>query len=167
MRISYYFFLLMLLEVFPLAVDGQSLTKQASVTISGEVKTPVELKVEDINKMELTQVTKKDKNQVEHIYSGIELSQLLSTAGVALGKELRGEHLLKYLLIEASDGYQVLFSLAEADPEFVSRKIILAIKKDGSLLPSDEGPFHIIIDGEGRGSRNVRQVTSIKVKFAD
>ncbi|MOA50721.1 hypothetical protein D3C78_1737810 [compost metagenome] len=84
-----------------------------------------------------------------------------------MGKDLRGEHLLKYLLIEASDGYQVLFSLAEVDPEFVPRKIILATKKDGNLLPSDEGPFHIIIDGETRGSRNVRQVNSIKVKFAN
>ena len=146
-------------------VNGQ--TKQATLTISGEVKTPVELKIGDLEKMELTQVKKNDKNQVEHIYSGVEMAQLLKAAGVSLGKDLRGEGLLKYLLVEASDGYQVLFSLAEVDPEFVSRKIILAIKKDSSLLPSDEGPFHIIIDGEGRGSRNVRQVTSVKVKFAN
>ncbi len=92
---------------------------------------------------------------------------ILKNAGVSLGEELRGENLTKYLLVEASDGYQVVFSLAEIDPAFTSRKIILANRKDGVLLSSDEGPFHIVIDGEKRKARNARQVISIKVKFAN
>jgi len=74
---------------------------------------------------------------------------------------------MKYLLIEASDGYQVLFSLAEADPAYCEKKIILANKIDGALLSSDQGLFQIILEGEKRKARFIRQVTSITVKYAN
>jgi hypothetical protein len=146
---------------------AQTDTKQASAVIEGEVKTKLVLTPADVDKLPKTTIIHKDRAEKEHTYTGVELGLVLKNAGVTLAEELKGENLTKYLLIEASDGYQVLFSLPEVDPAFSSRKIILANRKDGALLSADEGPFHIIIEGEKRKSRNARQVISIKVKFAN
>jgi hypothetical protein len=145
---------------------GQFVVKEASVSITGEVRTPLVLRLADMEKLSKTKVVAKDRNDKTRSYEGVELSSLLGNAGVSLGEQLRGENLVKYLLVEAIDGYQVLFSLAEVDPAFTSRKIILAYKKDGVMLPADEGPFQIVIEGEKRKSRYARQVISLKIVFA-
>jgi hypothetical protein len=66
---------------------------------------------------------------------------ILKNAGVTLAEELKGINLKKYLLAEASDGYQVVFSLAEVDPAFTGCKIILANRKDGSYYLLRKGLF--------------------------
>jgi hypothetical protein len=146
---------------------AQTVAKPASLVVEGEVKTKLVLTPEAIDKFPKTTIIQKDRAEKEHTYTGVELALVLQSAGVTLAEELKGENLTKYLLVEASDGYQVLFSLAEIDTSFTSRKIILANRKDGALLTADEGPFHIIIDGEKRKPRNARQVISLKIKFAD
>ncbi len=147
--------------------SAQDLTKQASAVIKGEVKTELILTAADVDKLPKTTITQKDRLDKEQTYSGVELGIVLKNAGVTMAEELKGENLSKYLLVEASDGYQVVFSLAEVDPSFTSRKIILANRKDGNLLSPDEGPFHIIIEGEKRKPRNARQVISLTIKFAE
>lgn len=141
--------------------------KTASAIIKGEVKSELILTPADVDKLPKTSISQKDRADQEHTYSGVELGLVLKNAGVTLAEELKGENLTKYLLVEASDGYQVIFSLAEIDPAFTSRKIILANRKDDKLLSADEGPFHIIIEGEKRKPRNARQVISLTVKFAN
>ena len=68
-----------------------------------------------------------------------------------------------YLLVEAADGYRVVFALPELDPAFTDRVILLADRADGHPLDNKEGPFHIVVPGEKRMARWVRQVTSLKV----
>jgi len=53
----------------------------------------------------------------EETYEGVLLSDLLKRAGVASGKDLRGAALATYILAEASDGYRVVFSIGEIDPD--------------------------------------------------
>ena len=96
-------------------------------------------------------------------YSGVQLREILKMAGVVFGKELRGRALTSYLLVEAADGYSVIFALPELDPEFTSGAIILADLKDGKPLPTDAGPFQIIVTGEKRPDRSVRQVRWLRV----
>jgi len=158
--------ILLIISFSSAGLYAQTNTKQASAVIEGEVQTKLVLTPADVDKLPKTSITQKDRNGKEHIYTGVKLGLILKNAGVTLADELKGENLTKYLLIEASDGYQVLFSLAEVDSAFTSRKIILANRKDGVLLLAGEGPFHIIIEGEKRKPRNARQVISIKVKFA-
>ncbi|ATP55798.1 molybdopterin-binding protein [Pedobacter ginsengisoli] len=148
-------------------LSAQDLTKQAAAAIKGEVKTELILTVTDVDKLPKTTIIQKDRADKEYTYSGVELGIVLKNAGVTMAEELKGKNLSKYLLVEASDGYQVVFSLAEVDPSFTSRKIILANRKDGYLLSPEEGPFHIIIEGEKRKPRNARQVISLTIKFTD
>ena len=88
---------------------------------------------------------------------------LLTTAGVQLGDKLRGQRLTEVLLVEAADGYKVAFALAEVDPAFATREIILADKQDGKPLEAKEGPLRIVAPGDKRAARWVRQVTVLRI----
>ena len=147
-----------------LTTKSQTAGTEVSLSISGEVKMPLTLTLAALDTMKKVSLTVTNRNDTKHIYTGVDLFSILKKAGVTLGEELKGRNLTKYILTEASDGYQVVFSLAEADPSFSQKKIILATRKDNALLPINEGPFHIIMEGELRQSRFIKQVISIKIK---
>jgi DMSO/TMAO reductase YedYZ molybdopterin-dependent catalytic subunit len=153
------------LTVIALIISSVILKAQ-SVKITGEVTTPFDVKLADMPQLPQTNVVRKDKDGNDHTYSGVILSTLLQKAGVTLDKDLKGENLTKYVLVEASDGYMVAFALAELDKDFTDRNIILASMMDGKPLPKGDGPFRIIVQDEKRPARCIKQVTGIKVGFA-
>ncbi|GAA3991147.1 molybdopterin-dependent oxidoreductase [Mucilaginibacter dorajii] len=152
------------LSLLPLLTIAQS--QQAAVKITGEVATPLTINNEDLQKFNQTTVVRKDRDGKDHTYSGVPVADLLQKAGVTMGPELKGENLTKYLLVDASDGYQVTFALAELDKSYTDRVIILANQVDGKpLLPAD-GPFRIIVQDEKKPARCIKQVVSFKIAFA-
>ena len=150
----------------PANVIAQSTPKDASVKVTGEVTTPLDIKAADLKQFEQIKVTRKDKDGNDHVYTGIALSAILQKAGVNMGKDLRGKNLTKYILVEASDGYHVVFALAELDKDFTDRSIILTDEMDGKPLPAADGPYRIIVQDEKKPARCIRQVTGIKVESA-
>jgi hypothetical protein len=96
-------------------------------------------------------------------FEGVPLSALLTTAGIHLGDTLHGSRLTETLVVEAADGYKVVFALAEVDPAFAVREIVLADKRDGKPLDSKEGPFRIVAPGDKRPARWPRQVVELRV----
>jgi len=159
---------LALLGIFlqPVFTQAQATEKQATVKVSGEVTTPLELKLSDIQQMAQTTVVRKDRDGNDHSYSGVVLATILQKAGATMGKDLKGENLTKYVSVEASDGYQVIFALAELDKDFTDRTIILADMIDGKPLAAGDGPFRIIVQDEKKPARCIKMVTAIKVGFA-
>jgi DMSO/TMAO reductase YedYZ molybdopterin-dependent catalytic subunit len=155
---------LVFLSFSPLFIKAQS--QQASVKITGEVTAPLTLNDADLQKFKQTTVVRKDKDGKDHTYSGVLLSDLLQKAGVTMGPELKGENLTKYLLVDASDGYQVTFALAELDKSYTDRMIILANQVDGQPLPPADGPFRIIVQDEKKPARCIKQVIGFKIAFA-
>jgi DMSO/TMAO reductase YedYZ molybdopterin-dependent catalytic subunit len=147
-------------------LKAQTAEKQATVKVTGEVITPLELKLADLKQFTQTEVKRKDRDGNDHVYSGVVLSAILQKAGVTLGKDLRGENLTKYVLVDASDGYQIIFALAELDEGFTDRTIILADQMDGKPLPPGDGPFRIIVQGEKKPARCIKEVTGIRIGFA-
>jgi hypothetical protein len=67
------------------------------------------------------------------------------------------------LMVEAADGYRVVFALAEVDPAFATREIIVADRRDGKPMDAKEGPLRIVAPGDKRPARWVRQVTTLRV----
>ncbi len=96
-------------------------------------------------------------------FEGVPLSAVLTLAGIQLGDSMRGPRMAEALLVEAADGYKVVFALAEADPAFATREIIVADKRDGKPLDAKEGPYRIVVPGDARPARWVRQVTTLRV----
>jgi DMSO/TMAO reductase YedYZ molybdopterin-dependent catalytic subunit len=156
---------LVLLLTHPTWVNAQT-KPEATVKISGEVSQPLTIGAAELQKAERVAVDRKDRDGKVHHYTGVLLSALLTQAGTTLGKDLRGENLTKYVLVEASDGYQIIFTLAELDTDFTDEKIILADQMDDRPLPLADGPFRIIVQNDKKPARCIKQVTSIKVGFA-
>ena len=144
-----------------------SLTATAqSVTVGGEVTSPLTLTAADLAAMPRSTAIAKDKQGTPHTFSGVALADIFKKAGVTTGRDLRGENLAKYVLVTCADNYQVVFSLAELDSSFADRVVILADQVEGKPLPAGTGPFRIVVPGEKKPARNCFQVLSIDIKFA-
>ncbi len=103
---------------------------------------------------------------MEATFEGAPLVEILRLAGVKLGEQLRGQEMTTYVLVKAADDYQVVFAIAELDPGFTDRVVFLADKRDDKSLSAEEGPLRIIVPGEKRQARWVRQVTTLTVLHA-
>jgi DMSO/TMAO reductase YedYZ molybdopterin-dependent catalytic subunit len=134
----------------------------SGVQISGAVKQPLTLTSDDLAKMPRASV-KMTSSGLETTYEGVWLHEILKRAGVPSGSELRGKALTTYLLVEAKDGYQVLFSLAEIDPAFTENQVLLADMADGKPLVGSQGPFRLVAAKDKPGARSIRMVTKIEV----
>ncbi|GAB3743145.1 molybdopterin-dependent oxidoreductase [Spirosoma lituiforme] len=155
-----------LLVLIVCLLTGLTSQAQTVLTVTGEVTKPLTLQAADLKAMAHIEVTGKDRDGKEHQYAGILVVDLLKQAGATLGSELRGENLTKYVIVKAIDGYEVLFALPELDADFASRSIILADSVDGAPLGSGVGPYRIVVPGEKKPARWIREVKSIEVRFA-
>src|ERR1700721_2014789 len=63
-------------------------------------------------------------------FEGIMLRDVLEKAGVSLGESVRGKRIASYLLVEAADGYRVVFALPEINPGFTTKKFVLPLKRE-------------------------------------
>lgn len=141
-------------------------SKEAVVKVEGEVLKTLSLSLSDLAKIPHVEAVMKDREGKLQKYSGVPVIEILKQAGVTLGKELRGENLTKYMLVRGSDGYEVIFSLAELDPVFTNRVIILADSKDGKSLADGVGPFRLVVPEENRPARSVLEVSHLIIRFA-
>lgn len=139
---------------------------QTVLKVSGEVATPLSLQAADLAALPHVQIQAADRDGKTHTYDGVPVFEILKKAGVTLGGQLRGENLVKYALVRAADGYEVLFALPEFDPEFTARTILLADKVDGASLPAGAGPYRFVVPGEKKPARWIREVREIEIKFA-
>lgn len=134
--------------------------------VDGEVTQPLKLYQSDLDKMTRVTVKHKGHDSVAHSYTGVPVIEILNLAGVTMGKQLRGKNLAKFLLVSASDGYQVVFSLGEIDTSFNEKEIILADKMDNKPIPANPGPFQLIVPGEKKPARSCREVVSFIIRLA-
>jgi hypothetical protein len=96
-------------------------------------------------------------------YSGVPLPTLLAKVNAPLGKELRGDAMTSYVLATGTDGYSVILSLAEVDPEFHEGQVLVADTRDGQSLGKN-GPFQLIVPDDKRPARWVHNLNSITLQ---
>jgi hypothetical protein len=135
---------------------------QQEITVQNEAGATVKITAAEITSMPHQGISVQDHGKTVH-FEGVPLRLVLEKAGVTFGETMRGKRLAACLLVEAADGYKVLIALPELDPGFTDRVILLADKADGHPLDSKEGPFRVVVPGEQRAARWVRQVTALKV----
>lgn len=104
-----------------------------------------------------------DAHGQKNSFEGPLLIDVLAKVGAPTGKALRGAELSNAVIVSASDGYQVVIGLTEADPGTRPNKIILADRMDGQPLPEKDGAFRLVVEGDLRPARSARMVTGIKV----
>ena len=89
-----------------------------------------------VKAMPRTRLVVKDEGRAV-IYEGVLVGEILKRAGSPVGPEMRGNAVSSYVLASASDGYQVVFSLAELDPAFTSNDVIVADGDGAVVIPAD------------------------------
>lgn len=94
------------------------------------------------------------------------MRRLLSHAGVAVDS-LHGPNLLQLVVAEARDGYVVAFSLGELSQDLGNHAVVVAFKRDAKAIPETDGPFRLLVPGETRGARAIRQLARLHVMVAD
>ena len=139
------------------AQDGQQ-----TIQVTGAVKQALTLSADDLAKMPRASV-RTTSNGMETVYEGVWLHEVLKRAGVPQGSELRGKALASYVLAEAQDGYQVVFSLGELDPAFIDNEILLADAANGKPLFGAQGRFQLVVPKDKPGARSVRMLTKLEV----
>ena len=149
---------LMVLLAAPLAAQQST----SSVAVTGAVTQSLSLSAADLAAMPRATATT-NSNGIETKYEGVWVSDVLKKAGAPLGGELRGAALSTYVIASATDGYQVVFSLGELDPDMTEGKFLLADKANGQALYGENGSFRLVIPNDKRGARSLRMLASLDV----
>jgi DMSO/TMAO reductase YedYZ molybdopterin-dependent catalytic subunit len=143
-------------------ICAQESAPPATVQITGAVKQPLTLTAEELGKMPRASVTT-TSNGMQTVYEGVWIHEVLKRAGAPQGETLRGKALAGYVLAEAQDGYQVVFSLAELDPSFIDNQILLADTANGKALFGAQGRFRLVVPKDKLGARSIRLLTKLDV----
>ena len=139
----------------------------AELRIAGEVATPLTLSPNDLKSMprQTLKVVNPHENK-EEIYEGVALRELLRRAGVPQNGKLRGTAMALYIVAEASDGYRVVYSLAELDSDFQDSDVIVADRLNGEQLGEKQGPFKLVAPHDKRPARWIRMLKSLTIQSA-
>jgi DMSO/TMAO reductase YedYZ molybdopterin-dependent catalytic subunit len=146
----------------PAQAQNANVTGPSEIKIDGAVTTPLVLSLADAKTMprKTLHVTDTHNNQTQ-VYEGVPLDALLNKAGAPMGDKIRGPFLEAYVMVEAADGYRVLFSLAELDSTFTDSDILVADTLDGAPLGPSQGPFKLVVPHEKKPTRWVRMLKSM------
>lgn len=101
------------------------------------------------------------------VCTGVSLRAVLTRAGLPEGAAIKGPALSTVVVAEARDGYRVLFTLAEIDPALGARPVALVDRCDGKPLDAEDGPYRLVVPGEQRAARSVRQLIRLRIKAVD
>ena len=104
-----------------------------------------------------------DETGRTNIYGGVSLHDLLVKEGAPSGETVRALAMLSYILVSASDGYHVLFTLPELDPSYTDHVAVIADRVDGAPF-KDAGPYRLIVPFEKRQARWVRNMTAVDLQ---
>jgi ABC-type molybdate transport system substrate-binding protein len=101
-----------------------------------------------------------DRGEQQSEWTGPLLWDVLVASG-AIESIKPGEQVRLTVRVTGADGYSAVIALAEIAPQFAGRPIQLADHMDGALLP--DHALRLIVPGERRGGRSVRDVIRIDI----
>lgn len=95
---------------------------------------------------------------------GVWLADLVAAKGLPSGEAVRGPALSILIRAEAADGYRVVFALSEIDRRLGNKPVLIADRCDGKPLPADDGPLRLVVPGEARAARSVKQLRALSIQ---
>ncbi|MGB9458196.1 MAG: molybdopterin-dependent oxidoreductase [Bryobacteraceae bacterium] len=139
---------------------------EASITVTGVGDKSVMISVSDLSKLPQHTVKTTDRGTPAS-FDGALLTDVLAKADMPTGAKFHSSAASYYLVVEARDRYRAVFAWAELDPEFMDKPVYVVMKRDGKPLSDEDGPFQLVVPGEKRHARWVRQVTALKIRQAN
>jgi len=139
---------------------------QPSIIVRGLAGKTIAVTEADLARLPQHSITTTDHGSPA-TFQGVLLSDVLAKVDLPLGDTYHSTAASYYVLAEAKDGYRVLFAWAELDSSFMDKQIYVVTKRDAKPLPENARPFQLVVPGEKRGGRWLRQLTVITVKQAN
>jgi DMSO/TMAO reductase YedYZ molybdopterin-dependent catalytic subunit len=102
-----------------------------------------------------------EHGQTTATYGGVKLWTLLEQTG-ALQQSKPRDRVAKVLFATGRDGYTAALALAELDPAFEGKPVLIADAADGH--PAVDGGLRLVVPGDRRGGRSVRDVVRIVLR---
>jgi DMSO/TMAO reductase YedYZ molybdopterin-dependent catalytic subunit len=132
--------------------------------VLGKVPHSLSLTFDQLAAMDHVTVTVKGREGDQLSYSGVPLEEILKSAGLEFGHMSTARAAAGMcVIVTGSDGYRVVYSMAELDSQFQKRLVVLADGRDGKPLDPTEGPLRIVAPDETVHARWVKQVISLTV----
>jgi DMSO/TMAO reductase YedYZ molybdopterin-dependent catalytic subunit len=149
--------------VFFLAIMSAAPQSPSPVlSLGGKVKTPLHLTLDDLKKMPPVHedaAYETERGPAKGSYTGVLLWSLIAQAG-GIDDAARGAAVRYAIRITATDGYVVVTSTGEIDPDFGGRAALVAYERDGKPLKD----FRVVMPGDKKGGRNIHDVVTITIE---
>jgi len=95
-------------------------------------------------------------------YTGVSLWTLLSKASLITHPEIKNDILREAVIATANDGYKVIISLGEIDPDFGNQPCLIASQQNGADFVSG-GFARLVFPNDVKKGRWVVNLTSLKI----
>ncbi len=104
---------------------------------------------------------------VTKTYIGVPLIDLLNDAVIITDPSQKNDILRKYVVVRATDCYEVIVAVAELLSSFGHQQVLVAFETgDGQPLDATEGMARLVVPGDKAGGRFVSNITTITVRSA-
>jgi hypothetical protein len=121
-----------------------------------------------------TQISYESRDGSDHHSTCLALLDVLKAAGVPAGLKMdakadphtKNRALRLFITAKASDGYAVVFSLAELLPEIGHRAVWVALDEDDQPLADRDVPIKLIVPDDTKPARWVHGVQEVSVDDA-
>jgi len=130
------------------------------IGLDGGAKT---LSADDLRALPQVEVADSSAETGRLLFRGPTVRSVVSLVGAPEGRALRGQSMTIVVVAEASDGYKVVYALAELDAQFGGRTAIVALTENGKPLAAQFGPLRIAMAGEAHRARWIRQLTTLRL----
>jgi hypothetical protein len=124
-----------------------------------------------LTEMDLARLPQQTVKTTDHgnavTFEGVLLNDVLAKVALPAGETFKSKAASYYVLAEAQDRYKAVFSWAEIDPAFTDRKVYVVTRREGKPLAEKDGPFELIVPGEKKYSRWVRQLKALTLREAN
>jgi hypothetical protein len=138
----------------------------ATITVTGIGSKSVTLSVSDLSNLPHQTVKATDQG-TPATFEGVLLRDVLAEVDLPLGEKFHSTGASYYVVVEAKDGYRAVFAWAEIDSTFMNKSVYVVTKRDGRPISDKDGPLQLVVPGEKRNARWVRQVTALRIRQAN
>lgn len=149
-----------LLLVVPAAAQEQEIFAVEVTGIGTETFTLTPAGLSELPRIEIDVTFRTSGGESSGRYGGVLLWDVLVARAAFAGFEHNAE-LRKTFVVRAGDDYEIAFSIGEIHPDYGDTPLMLADQVDGRPI---EGGYRVVVPGDARGGRNVREVTGIELR---
>lgn len=147
--------------------------RAADLSVSGAIAKPTDLSVAELKDRCSASVKTIDvtsRGQTHHV-TGVPLLAVLEMAGLesaivpspTVAPGAKHPSLRQGVLVRGSDGYAVLFSVAELLPTVGHRSAWIVWTQDDQPIAAEQGPLKLIVPDDAGPARNVRNVSKLEM----